>query len=49
MYYKAKFFGDDETAAKIAGEGSSETAASRAAWSLLIRALLNMDEFITKN
>ncbi|MES2706247.1 MAG: PSD1 and planctomycete cytochrome C domain-containing protein [Verrucomicrobiota bacterium] len=42
-----RFTADPASAAKVAGEGPAETAPVRAAWTLLIRAMLNMDEFIT--
>ena len=39
---------DIEAAKHLAGEGNLQTLAPRAAWTAVVRALINTDEFITK-
>jgi len=44
---KAKFAADPKAAAAVAGPGDGD-AAGRAAWTAVARAVLNLDEFVTK-
>ncbi|MFN7628160.1 MAG: DUF1553 domain-containing protein, partial [Pirellula sp.] len=43
-----RFAAAPESAPSLAGAGPAETVVVRAAWTALARALMNMDEFVTK-
>jgi hypothetical protein len=45
---KARLAAKEPDAVKVAGPGEGD-AAERASWTLLVRALLNLDEFVTRN
>lgn len=44
-----RFTAAPESAKALAGNGPAETIISRAAWTAVARALMNMDEFVTKS
>jgi hypothetical protein len=46
---QARFAASADTAKQVAGDGPPATVAERAAWTAVARALLNLDEFVTKS
>ena len=44
-----RFGAAPEVAKQLAGQGPAESTITRAAWTAVARALMNMDEFVTKN